>query len=65
VARKSGSKARIQRDDRAFAEFDEMMRRLAKTTRRGTDAAGAEMTPGTRPEDSSTDGPATGFAQQQ
>ena len=34
MPRKSSSKARRQRDDRAFAEFDEMMKRLAKTTRR-------------------------------
>jgi len=43
VARKSGYRARRQRDDRAFAEFDEMMRRLAKTTRRETDAARSEV----------------------
>jgi len=30
--KKSSNKARRQRDDRAFAEFDAMMRRLARTT---------------------------------
>ena len=43
MARKSSSKARRQRDDRAFAEFDEMMRRLAKTTRRVSDAPREEV----------------------
>ncbi len=30
--KKSSNRARRQRDDRAFAEFDAMMRRLARTT---------------------------------
>ena len=34
--KKTSSKARRQQDDRAFAEFDAMMRRLAKTTQRET-----------------------------
>ena len=60
VARKSSHKARRQRDDRAFAEFDEMMRRLGNTTRRETDAVRAE---GAKPEDPSTEGLTPGFAQ--
>ncbi len=32
--KRSSNKARRQRDDRAFAEFDAMMRRLAQTTQR-------------------------------
>ena len=43
MARKSRHKAHRQRDDRAFAEFDQMMKRLAKTTRRETNAAPAEV----------------------
>ena len=31
---KSSAKARRQRDDRAYAEFEAMMRRLAKASRR-------------------------------
>jgi hypothetical protein len=34
--KKSSNKARRQRDDRAFAEFDAMMRQLARTTQRET-----------------------------
>jgi hypothetical protein len=31
--KKSSAKARRQRDDRAYAEFEAVMRKLAKTTR--------------------------------
>ena len=34
--KKPSNRARRQRDDRAFAEFDAMMRRLARTTQRET-----------------------------
>jgi hypothetical protein len=36
LAKKSSNRARRQQDDRAFAEFDAMMRRLASTTQRET-----------------------------
>jgi hypothetical protein len=35
--KKSSNRARRQRDDRAFAEFDAMMRRLARTQRQTVD----------------------------
>jgi hypothetical protein len=40
--KKSSAKARRQRDDRAYAEFEAMMRRLAKASRRETDAGRTE-----------------------
>jgi hypothetical protein len=35
--KKSSAKARRQRDDRAYAEFEAMMRRLANASRRDLD----------------------------
>jgi hypothetical protein len=42
VVKKSSAKARRQRDDRAYAEFDAMMRRLAKASTRDAEAPRAE-----------------------
>jgi hypothetical protein len=43
--KKSSAKARRQRDDRAYAEFDAMMRRLAKASRRDIDAGQVQASP--------------------
>jgi hypothetical protein len=40
--KKSSGKARRQRDDRAYAEFDAMMRRLAIASKRDTETARAQ-----------------------
>jgi len=40
--KKSSAKARRQRDDRAYAEFEAMMRRLARASRRDIDAGRAQ-----------------------
>jgi len=36
--KKSSAKSRRQRDDRAYAEFEAVMQKLAKTTKSGRDA---------------------------
>jgi hypothetical protein len=40
--KKPSAKARRQRDDRVYAEFDAVMRRLAKASKRDIDAARAK-----------------------
>jgi hypothetical protein len=40
--KKSSAKARRQRDDRAYAEFEAMMQRLAKASRPDIDARRAQ-----------------------
>lgn len=43
--KKSSAKARRQRDDRAYAEFEAMMRRLAKASKRDVDAGQVQPIP--------------------